>query len=69
MANEKPEKEVLSEREKILRKRRADRFTWNAVDVVVYKNMDEMVESAKKEGRTLRLYGQNGAPDTIISPD
>ena len=69
MANEKPEKEVLSEREKILRKRRADRFTWNAVDVVVYKNMDEMVESAKKEGITLRLYGQNGAPDTIISPD
>lgn len=48
---------------------RADRFTWQPGDLVVYSSMDEMIETAKKEGRTVRLYGHNGAPDTIISPD
>ena len=69
MANENFEPKELTEEEKILRKRRAERFTWSAGDFVVYKNMDEMIETAKKEGQTVRLYGQNGAPDTIISPD
>ena len=69
MANENFEPKELTEEEKILRKRRAERFTWSAEDFVVYKNMDEMIETAKKEGQTVRLYGQNGTPDTIISPD
>ena len=69
MANENFEPKELTEEEKILRKRRAERFTWSAGDFVVYKNMDEMIETAKKEGQTVRLYGHNGAPDTIISPD
>ena len=69
MAKENFGSKELTEEEKILRKRRAERFTWSAGDFVVYKNMDEMIETAKKEGQTVRLYGQNGAPDTIISPD
>ena len=57
------------EREMILMKRRWERFTWQPGDLVFYKSKEEMIEAAKKEGRTLRLYGHNGAPDTIISPD
>lgn len=53
----------------ILMKRRWERFTWQPGDLVFYKSKEEMIEAAKKEGRTLRLYGHNGAPDTIISPD
>ena len=69
MANENFEPKELTEEEKILRKRRAERFTWGAGDLVFYKSMDDMIETAKKEGRTVRLYGHNGVPDTIISPD
>lgn len=63
-----PEK-MIDEQKRLFYKRRAERFTWGAGDLVFYKNQEEMIESAKKEGRTVRLYGQNGAPDTIISPD
>lgn len=56
MANENSEKKILTEEEKILRKRRADRFTWNPGDLVFYKNREELEKAAAKEGRKVVWY-------------
>ncbi len=46
----------MTEEEKILRKRRADRFTWNPGDLVFYKNREELEKAAAKEGRKVVWY-------------
>ena len=45
---------------------RMRRFTWEAGDLIVYKNMEEMIEAAKKDGRKVIIYGQNGEDDKVI---
>jgi len=58
--------------EEILRKRRAERFTYTEDEVKAlkfYKNMDEMIAEAEREGKTVILCGENGEPDKIIKPE
>ena len=58
--------------EKILRKKRAERFTYTKDEVKTlkfYKNMDEMIFEAEREGKTVILCGENGESDQIIKPD
>ena len=53
---DKSEKKILSEREKILRERRARRFTWEAGDLQFFSSREELEKAAEKEGRKVVWY-------------
>ena len=56
MTNENSEQKKLSDEEKILRKKRADRFTWKPGDLVFYSSREECEKAAAKEGRKVIWY-------------
>lgn len=56
MAEKNPSKKNLSEQEKILRERRAERFTWSAGDVQFFSSKEELEKAAAKEGRKVVWY-------------
>lgn len=56
MTEKKSKQKNLSEEEKILHEKRAERFTWSAGDVQFFSNKEEFEEQMKKEGRKVVWY-------------